>query len=205
MDAKTIVAAILDDCKLYLSNFYHRAILIGAILAFFYCLLLLRTAFYRKCSKTDVLCAIVKIPFVAILGFYFYLVLGVTILSRGAEDTYILHLIPFSTWGNEPWALVLWVENIFMTIPLGILLYILWAPFRKTGWSLLAGGLFSLMIESIQLFTRLGKFETDDIMNNMLGTLIGFLVCKSISHFQNRVKKKFYKVGGLFTMSNFRI
>lgn len=181
LDVKTIVTAVLDDCKLYLSNFYYRAILTGAAAAFFYCLLLLGTVFHRECSKTGVLRSFAKIPFAALSGFYFYLVLGVTILSREEEPAHILHLIPFSTWGNEPGAFVLWVENIFMTIPLGILLYILWEPFRKALWSLLAGGLFSLMIESVQLFTRLGKFETDDIMNNMLGTFIGFLVCKSIS------------------------
>lgn len=190
LDAKTIVITVLNDCKLYLGIFFHKAIITGTVLAFFYCLLLFLTACGRGFSKTDILRAFVKIPFAAVLGFYCYLVLGVTILSREAGTVYILHPVPFSTWGGESGFLVLWAENILMTIPLGILLYVLWMPFRKIGWLLLAGGLFSLMIECTQLFTRLGKFETDDIMNNMLGTLIGFLVCKAISHFRILIKKR---------------
>ncbi len=66
-------------------------------------------------------------------------------------------------------------------IPLGILLYILWKPCRRIGMSILVGGTFSLIIECIQLFMCLGKFETDDIMNNVFGTLIGFGLCKGIN------------------------
>lgn len=181
LDAKTIMIAVLNDCKRYLSDLYHGGILIGALLAFFYCLLLFGATCYKRFSKMDICRAFIRIPFAAVLGFYFYLVLGVTILSRETGAVYILHLIPFSTWGSEPGYLVLWVENILMTIPLGILLYILWSPFRKIGWSMLAGFLFSLSIECTQLFMRLGKFETDDIMNNVFGTLLGFLICKGIS------------------------
>ncbi|MBD5393829.1 MAG: VanZ family protein [Lachnospiraceae bacterium] len=65
-------------------------------------------------------------------------------------------------------------------IPFVILLYIIWAPFRRLGWAVLAGFLCSLSIECIQFFTRLGKFETDDIMNNVIGVVIGFLGCKVI-------------------------
>lgn len=180
LDVKTLMIAVLDDCKLYLSNYYHGGILTGALLAFFYCLLLFGNACYRGFPKTDVFRAFIKIPFAAVLGFYFYLVLGVTILSRETGAVYILNLIPFSTWKTDIWNLTLWIENIFMTIPLGILLYILWEPFRKIGWSVLAGFLFSLSIECTQLFMRLGKFETDDIMNNVFGTLMGFLICKGI-------------------------
>lgn len=194
-DAETIVITVLNDCKRYLGSFYHGAIITGAVLAFFYCLSLFITVCDRGAAKNDILRSCIKIPFVAVLGFYFYLVLGVTILSREAGTVYILHLIPFSTWGSEQGYLALWAENILMTMPLGILLYILWMPFRKAGWSLLAGGLFSLMIESIQLFTRLGKFETDDIMNNVFGTLVGFLVCKFISVFKSGLRKAVCKAG----------
>ncbi|MCM1048296.1 MAG: VanZ family protein [Clostridiales bacterium] len=93
---------------------------------------------------------------------------------------YTIRLVPFTTWGTSLWHLTLWIENILLMIPLGILLYILWRPFRKIGWSLLAGFLFSLSIECIQLYTLRGKFETDDIMNNVFGTLIGFMICKGI-------------------------
>ena len=39
--AKTVVITILDDCKLYLGNYYHNGLITGTVLAFFYCLSLL--------------------------------------------------------------------------------------------------------------------------------------------------------------------
>ena len=131
----------------------------------------MRNSFFRACMK---------IPFVALLGFYSYLVLGITLLSRNKGAVYILRLVPFSTWEMDVFNVTLWIENILMMIPLGILLYILWAPFRRLGRLILAGFLCSLLVECIQFFTRLGKFETDDIMNNVFGVVIGFLVCKVI-------------------------
>ena len=64
--------------------------------------------------------------------------------------------------------------NIAITIPLG---YLLPAVFRFTShrylWTVLTVLCLSISTEVIQLMTRTGLAETDDVINNVLGCLIG--------------------------------
>lgn len=185
--AKTILFTIVNDCRTYFDEYFYNGTIIGAVMVLLYCIILLcKFICVRKNMRNSFFSACIKIPFIALLGFYCYLLLGITLLSRNKEAEYILRLVPFSTWDLDIFNVTLWIENILMMIPLGILLYIIWAPFRKLGWSILAGFLCSLSIECIQLFTRLGKFETDDIMNNVLGVVIGFLGCKVVGRVFDR-------------------
>lgn len=95
--------------------------------------------------------------------------------------------------GIDLWHWKFWIENLLMMFPLGILLYILRKPFCGIGWSLLPGALFSVSIECTQLITRRGRFETDDIMNNIFGLLAGFMVCKGISGMVRYVNNYLHK------------
>ncbi len=178
---KTIFFVVINDCRVFLDDYFDKGVVAGAVAVFLYCTILLsKFISVRNMKRNRILCICMKIPFVALLGCYCYLVLGITVLSRQKEAVYILNPVPFSTWGTDIANLIFWIENILMMIPLGILLYILWKPFRKLGWSLLFGFFFSLSIECIQLCSRRGKFETDDIMNNVVGMVIGFLICKGV-------------------------
>ena len=44
--------------------------------------------------------------------------------------------------------------------------------------ALLAGAGFSLFIETVQLIGRVGIFETDDLLFNTLGAILGFMFYK---------------------------
>ena len=69
--------------------------------------------------------------------------------------------------------------NILLFVPFGYLLPLL----RKRAdhwWKVvLCGFVLSLGIELIQLVTHLGMFDLDDLMNNTLGALLGWL-CHAI-------------------------
>lgn len=172
---------ILKDCMNYLEDSFSAALLTGGASAFLYFMILVCRAFFvGGILRRKIIWKSWKIPFVALLGFYCYFVFSITIFSREKGSNYIIHLAPFGTWGTDFWHLTLWLENLLLLMPLGILLYILWAPFRKIGWSALTGFLCSLTIECVQLLGRLGKFELDDIMNNVLGMLFGFWLCKGV-------------------------
>lgn len=180
-DVKRILLMMQKDCLGFLNDYFHIGLLTGGVAVFLYFIILICKSFFgKKVSPKSVIRKCWRLPFIALLGFYCCLVMGITIISREKGAKYILNLVPFSTWGTSSWNLTLWIENILMLVPFGILLYILWRPFRKLGWSMFTGFLFSLMIECIQLFGRLGKFELDDIMNNVFGMLIGFWFCKGI-------------------------
>ncbi len=82
---------------------------------------------------------------------------------------------------NEPMLkpLVGIAQNIVLFLPFGFLLA---ASYRRmNAWLiLLLGLLLSLFIECCQLFLQLGWFETDDLLNNTLGTLLGFWLYRRI-------------------------
>ncbi len=180
IDYKRILYVVLKDCRLYIDNYYSVGISVGITVSFIYYFISVYVyGDIRRTLKESIFSIYSKIPFAFLIGFYCYLVLGITILSREQGTVYIIRPIPFSTWRTDLWHLTLWTENILMMIPLEILLYILWTPFRKISGSMIVGLFFSLLIECIQFFTKLGKFEADDIMNNVLGTCIGFLICKA--------------------------
>lgn len=80
--------------------------------------------------------------------------------------------------------------NTLVFIPWGVLLPVLYKPFRKFRWILAAGFGLSLAIEVTQLIGKMGIFETDDLIFNTLGTILGFLLYKlCVILFQSKTSK----------------
>ena len=71
------------------------------------------------------------------------------------------------------------ILNILLFIPFG---YLFPSLFPKLRWwqVILLGLAFSLCIELLQLITKLGYADVDDLINNTLGTAIGWLCYKLI-------------------------
>lgn len=65
-------------------------------------------------------------------------------------------------------------NNIVAFLPLGFLLPLIAARFRTLLPTLAAGLLVSLAFELIQLFTMLGEADVDDVILNVLGTVVGY-------------------------------
>ena len=65
--------------------------------------------------------------------------------------------------------------NIAMFIPVGFLCAFIFAD-KKILPIILSGFAFSLCIELCQLIFHKGSFEFDDLFNNTLGAIIGFLL-----------------------------
>lgn len=99
-----------------------------------------------------------------------------SILGWDIQELSALRQILQGTW-NEPAALTLEplisiIQNIVLFIPFGFLLCGA-TDQPRTSSILLFGFLLSLAIELCQLFFRLGWFEVDDILHNVLGTYLG--------------------------------
>ena len=91
------------------------------------------------------------------------------------------------------------ILNIFMFVPLGFMLPLVFQSFRTFWKTYLAGFLFTLLIEVSQILFQRGVFELDDILNNLLGAIIGYgfyrLCYWLIVHFRkNMVKERFRPV-----------
>lgn len=66
------------------------------------------------------------------------------------------------------------ILNILLFIPFGYLLPLLWSKADRWWRVTLFGFFASLIIELLQLITRLGYADVDDLINNTFGALIGW-------------------------------
>lgn len=66
--------------------------------------------------------------------------------------------------------------NVLMFVPAGWLLPKLFAPMRKFFYFLLTCLLAITFVEALQLLTLLGRFDVDDIILNIAGMLIGYII-----------------------------
>lgn len=118
----------------------------------------------------------------ALLAAYVFFLLSLTVLGRksGAEPQYILRLFwSYAKWEEEKSQIL---ANIAVFVPLGFLLGL------EFSWKGLPAGIgFSILIELLQLVTRRGFFEFDDIVHNSLGILLG--VSLAVLLLQRRRKK----------------
>ena len=68
--------------------------------------------------------------------------------------------------------------NVVMFVPLGFLVPCIWEKPKKFGWHFLTMALTIVAIELTQLFTLLGSCDVDDLLLNLVGTTIGFVLWK---------------------------
>ena len=69
--------------------------------------------------------------------------------------------------------------NILMFIPLGLLLPMVYEKAKKTYMVILISSIFSLCIEITQLFLN-RCFDVDDLILNIVGSAIGYIIFKTI-------------------------
>ncbi len=117
-----------------------------------------------------------------------YLLLLCDIYGRKVLADYTFNLKPFGEikrFGALLWTgnfrrisvgLVNIGGNILAFVPFGALLR--WAANRKIRWwyVLLQTFLFSFVIEVMQLITKVGVFDVDDLILNTLGGMLGFAI-----------------------------
>ena len=110
-----------------------------------------------------------------ILGGYVFFVLCSTVLFRDKTEGRHYFLLPFWSYAalyNRRIAEI--VLNVLMFIPIG---FFSGGAIRNASVLKVTGigCLLSLIIEILQLLTRSGVFNIDDIIHNTLGCIIGYL------------------------------
>lgn len=105
------------------------------------------------------------------LSGYILIILGETLLFRSKSDMMQANLSPFWSyrfWGEQGAQII---ANIVLFIPFGCIASKIWK------WkSIVVVLILSFGIEFIQLISKRGLFEFDDIFNNCLGAVIGYLI-----------------------------
>ena len=73
--------------------------------------------------------------------------------------------------------------NVIGFIPFGMLVPVVFRNFQNGGITVLSGFGFSLLVETIQLITKVGSFDVDDMILNTLGAFLGYVaywICDKI-------------------------
>lgn len=114
---------------------------------------------------------------------YILIVLSLTILDRIPFSNYRYNLTLF--WSYDDYSPIFWpcgrqvVCNIIMLLPFGFLFPLLIEDtklHRWKGYTPILALLSSSLIEVVQLVTRRGFFEFDDIVHNTIGAIIGYYI-----------------------------
>ena len=131
----------------------------------------------------------------ALLCAYCVMVLSSTLLSRSRSEEWMYNIRPLWTYieiAKGGWKAGRLVEqlllNVAMFIPIGFLLTIL--AYKRNSLTILLWCIgISGSIETLQLLTKRGLFEFDDILHNTIGALIGYAIYK-LREFLKTLKRK---------------
>lgn len=144
----------------------------------------------EKCFKTAV-------------WMYLYFIFLYTFLNREQKSDFDYNLMPFWSYQHifsthDFWIVLQVLVNCVMLVPLGILVpwayenYLHEDAKKKRNTVLLFGLIVSVSIECLQLFTKTGMFEWDDIFHNMIGVIVGYGIYLSLKG------KRFWEVHRYF-------
>ena len=97
---------------------------------------------------------------------------GVAILL----SLYIVVLLYFTVVGRYSQVLRQLLINFVMLMPVGFLLPVVIKAKHKYLITMALSLLLTVFIETMQLITKCGSFEVDDIINNFIGAVLGMLI-----------------------------
>ena len=128
----------------------------------------------RRFDRTQCVAAI-------LLSLYIVVLLYFTVIGRYSHEEYdyqihIFYSYRFLLEQFDFQSIRQFVINLFMLVPVGFLLLVIIKEKGKYVIALVLCILLTVFIESMQLWMKCGSFEVDDIINNMIGAVIGILI-----------------------------
>ena len=149
---------------------------------------------YKKIMKGTKKLKASKILLWSIFLIYTVIVLGATFIHRTPVMYENINLHIFSSY-IKVWNRFSLLElrniifNILMFLPFGFVLHLLFKKCEKFYITYFLGLCMTISIEVLQLISKRGIFEIDDIINNTLGCMIGYGVVMIFLLFSKRNKK----------------
>lgn len=114
-------------------------------------------------------------------GVFLYYLLYVTLLSRTIDSWREVEFLPFMGDEIRNGDIHYVIENVLLFIPFGFLLYMTFYIYGKKcsmKMILMVSFLTSVSVELLQYIFSCGKSETDDVIANVLGAVLGYLIVK---------------------------
>ena len=115
------------------------------------------------------------------------LILCATVIFRETNNERGYNLIPFESYfnyGTQSYFLEMFGENILnvlLFVPIG---FLTGCGLQRMTWKkvLILGGGYSVLIELLQFIFKKGFCETDDVIHNVLGCIIGYGLWRAVSY-----------------------
>lgn len=119
---------------------------------------------------------------VAVVAFCIYagLIVIITFLSRESGSRIGIDLELFSTWGINDRNNAYVIENVLLFIPYGFVSCWAFPGVRNFFFCTGIGAITSLGIEELQMITERGYFQIDDILTNIIGMIIGYILFRVV-------------------------
>ncbi|WP_313180557.1 VanZ family protein [Lacrimispora sp.] len=131
---------------------------------------------FRRC----ILITPIKIICLGLFVTYMYTLLQQTYFSRPPGSRNTVSLILGETWQGSVQSKAYVIENILMMIPFGVLLPNVLKPAESIFGCIPLGFFFSVSLEYAQFLSQRGHMQVDDVVMNVIGTIIGYLFFVSI-------------------------
>lgn len=118
----------------------------------------------------------IKILYLGLFAAYIYTLLQQTYFSRPPGSRNTVSLILVETWQGNARSKAYVIENTLMMIPFGFFLPSVLKSAENIFYCILLGFLFSVSIEYVQFISQRGHVLIDDVVMNVMGTVIGYLL-----------------------------
>ena len=148
---------------------------------------------YRKRHPGEKIPLRQVIPFALFLAYLGGLV-TITLLIRTTGSSAIQWHLFYAFW--DAWNhfdvhfWTLYLGNIAMFLPLGVLLPLIAKPFRRWYVTITAGFCLSLLIEAVQYLFQLGSADVDDLFCNTVGAVVGYCLCMAVLSLAERKPRR---------------
>lgn len=116
-----------------------------------------------------------------LLSLYIVVLLYFTVIGRYSHEEYEYQINFFTSYRwffqyNGEQVLRQLLINFVMLMPVGFLLPVVINAKHKYLITMALSLLLTVFIETMQLITKCGSFEVDDIINNFIGAVLGMLI-----------------------------
>ena len=166
----------------YFPEIFVNRIIISAIAFALFCAVSIFLYKKHKFNKLQCGAAI-------LLSLYIVVLLYFTVVGRYSHEEYEYKINFFTSYRwffqyNGEQVLRQLLINFVMLMPVGFLLPIVIKAKHKYLITMALSLLLTVFIETMQLITKCGSFEIDDIINNFIGAVIGMLIYALCSKFK---------------------
>jgi glycopeptide antibiotics resistance protein len=131
---------------------------------------------FRRCQ----LISPIKVIYLGLFVVYMYTLLQQTYFTRLPGSRNTVSLILGETWQGSIQSKAYVIENVLMMVPFGVLLPNIFKPAENIFCCISLGFFLSVNLEYAQFLSQRGHMQADDVVMNVIGTIIGYLFFLSI-------------------------